>query len=67
MTLELYWLENSPYYDPRVVIYTRQMFIRLANGHEIEFPPHHLNEHSSSENLTCVNYVGIVNIKWAGI
>ena len=24
--------ENTPYYDPRVVIYERKMFIRLATG-----------------------------------
>ena len=33
MTLESYWLENCPYYDPRVVIYDRKMFMRLATGH----------------------------------
>ena len=27
------WLENCPYYDSRVVIYARKMFIRLAIGH----------------------------------
>ena len=32
MTLELYWLEKCPYYDSRVVIYVRKMFIRLATG-----------------------------------
>ena len=26
------WLENTPYYNPRVVIYERKMFIRLATG-----------------------------------
>ena len=32
MTLELYWLENCPYFDSRFVIYARKMFIRLATG-----------------------------------
>ena len=32
MTLQLSWLENSPYYDSRVIIYARKMFIRLATG-----------------------------------
>ena len=32
MTLELYWLENCPYYDSRVIIYACIMFIRLAPG-----------------------------------
>ena len=26
------WLEITPYYDSRVVIYERKMFIRLATG-----------------------------------
>ena len=26
------WLENTPYYHPRVIIYERKMFIRLAPG-----------------------------------
>ena len=26
------WLENTPNYDPRVVIYERKMFIRLSPG-----------------------------------
>ena len=30
MTLELYWLQNCPYYDSTVEIYDRKMFIRLA-------------------------------------
>ena len=34
MTLQLSWLENSPYYDSRVIIYARKMFIRLAAGVE---------------------------------
>ena len=29
------WLENTPYYDPRVVIYERKMFIRLATGEDL--------------------------------
>ena len=32
MTLESYLTENTPYYDPRVVIYERKMFIRLTTG-----------------------------------
>ena len=28
--LESYWQENCPYYDSRVVIYARKMFIKLA-------------------------------------
>ena len=32
MTLELYWIQNCPYYNSRVVIYDRKMFIRLATG-----------------------------------
>ena len=34
MTLELYWLQICPYYDSRVVIYDRKMFIRMATGIE---------------------------------
>ena len=30
--LESYWLQICPYYDPRVVIYDRKMFIRLATA-----------------------------------
>ena len=30
--LESYWLQICPYYDSRVVIYYRKMFIRLATG-----------------------------------
>ena len=30
MTLESYLTGKYPYYDPRVVIYERKMFIRLA-------------------------------------
>ena len=29
-------LENTPYYDPRVVIYDRKMFIRLATDVKIK-------------------------------
>ena len=35
--LQLYscnWLENTPCYDPRVVIYDRKMLIRLATGNK---------------------------------
>ena len=32
MTLESYWLQICPYYNSRVVIYDRKMFIRLATG-----------------------------------
>ena len=32
MTLESYLLENTPNYDPRVVIYEHNCFIRLATG-----------------------------------
>ena len=32
MTLELYWLENCPYCNSRVVIYACKMFIRLATA-----------------------------------
>ena len=32
MTLESYWLQICPYYEPSVVIYDRKMFIRLATG-----------------------------------
>ena len=28
--LESYWQQIFPYYDPRVVIYDRKLFIRLA-------------------------------------
>ena len=35
MTLESYWLENCPYYDPRVVIYACKMFIRLPTGADL--------------------------------
>ena len=31
-TQESYWQENCSYYDSRVVIYTRKIFIRLATG-----------------------------------
>ena len=32
MTIESYRLENCPYYNSRVIIDTRKMFIRLAIG-----------------------------------
>ena len=32
MTLELYLTGNTPYYDPRVIIYEHKMIIRLATG-----------------------------------
>ena len=32
------WLENTPYYNPRVVIYERKMFIRLATEIRISNP-----------------------------
>ena len=32
MSLESYLTGNSPYYDPRGVIYERKMFLRLAIG-----------------------------------
>ena len=35
MTLESYWLENYPYYDSRVIIFARTMFIRLATGDDV--------------------------------
>ena len=31
------WLENTPYYDSRVVIYDRRGFIRLATGLQFDW------------------------------
>ena len=43
MTLESNWLDKCPYYNSRVLIYPRKMFIRLATGQDVNvWPPHFL-------------------------
>ena len=65
MTQELYWQENCPNYDSRVVIYTRKMLIRLttACNTKIKLPASQITFLDSEVKK---DYTGaVVVVKWS--